>query len=205
MTNNVVLYKRPNLSNYDEAKNALVHCERIDEVAEWKNKAAALEEYARQAKDKTLLRLAFKIKVRAMRRAGELAEEFRSQGGRPVETIHGTVENFGKAKTLVSAGFSTKEAEETIPALTAIPSDKLDEILEAEDCPVSVSKIIAFTKPKPAPKPTEPPFMEQHEYYVSEAEKSFNALRKSKNRVQANTNARNVISALQLLIGDLER
>src|SRR2546425_925580 len=61
---------------YEAAKRALAECTKIDECADWANKARALASYARQAKDETLQKHATRIQARAIRRCGELLKEF---------------------------------------------------------------------------------------------------------------------------------
>lgn len=64
---------------------ALAECSKVDEAKEWSDRAAAIATYARQSEDNALLNLATKIKVRAVRRCGELLKEFQTgpEGGRP--------------------------------------------------------------------------------------------------------------------------
>ena len=60
---------------YTAAQQALAECYAIDECKAWADKAAALESYARQSDDETLLNLAKRIKGRAIRRCGELLRD----------------------------------------------------------------------------------------------------------------------------------
>lgn len=60
---------------YTAVTKALAECVRIDECKDWSDKSAALASYARQAKDRDLLRMAKRIQARAMRRVGELLKE----------------------------------------------------------------------------------------------------------------------------------
>lgn len=60
---------------YEASRRALSTCARVDECKEWVDKAAALQSYARQSKDETLLRYANRIRARAVRRAGQLLEQ----------------------------------------------------------------------------------------------------------------------------------
>ena len=55
---------------YEGAKEALAECSRIDECADWANKAEALASYAKQAGDESLRKTADRIQARAIRRCG---------------------------------------------------------------------------------------------------------------------------------------
>lgn len=59
-------------ATYLAARNALARCELVDECKEMADKAAAIEVYARQSKDDTLVIMAQRIQARAIRRMGEL-------------------------------------------------------------------------------------------------------------------------------------
>jgi hypothetical protein len=60
---------------YDAMVNAIAECHRIDEVRDLKNKAAALELYARQARNTEAETRASAVRLRAERRVGELLRE----------------------------------------------------------------------------------------------------------------------------------
>src|SRR5690242_2537672 len=66
---------------YEQAQRALVACEKLDECAQWANQAAAIASYARQADDVELENCARRIRLRAVRRCGELLRNFDARGG----------------------------------------------------------------------------------------------------------------------------
>lgn len=60
---------------YDRMCSAIAECHRVDEVKDIRDKAMALEAYARQAKNTDAERRACDIRMRAERRTGELLKE----------------------------------------------------------------------------------------------------------------------------------
>jgi hypothetical protein len=67
---------------YDAMVRAIAKAEKVDEVKDIRDKAQALEAYARQARDNEALNRAVRIRIRAERRAGQLLAQMKGRDER---------------------------------------------------------------------------------------------------------------------------
>lgn len=151
------------LVRYDAMRTAIVACHAIDEVKDIRDKARALELYARQANDTGLERQVHDIRVRAERRAGQLLSEApKAVGGQPYQSGRATGRQSTPArqperpKPLAEVGIS-KDQSSQWQKLAAVPDDEFEKEMANPVALPSTSRIIAAhearTQP-PAPKPT---------------------------------------------------
>lgn len=122
-------------ARYEAAKAAISECAQIDECKEWANKAEALASYARQAKDDALERTAQQIKVRAIRRAGDLLKEIEKAKNQHEKSRRAKVGAVPSRKEAArSAGLSERQQKEAI-RIASIPKEKFEKEVESEKPP----------------------------------------------------------------------
>jgi hypothetical protein len=119
---------------YQTAVSALQECARVDEAIQWESKAAAIATYARQAKDERLLQAAIRIRLRAIRRCGELLEEIKGSRGRPKQIGAPVHTNFSEtpSRAQVAAEANLTRNQMLIAVRFAhVPSDAFEAAVEA--------------------------------------------------------------------------
>lgn len=137
------------------ASRAIAECSRIDECKSWSDKAAALASYARQAKDRSLLVMAERIRARAVRRCGELLRQVPSgQGSRNQygELRDGTVTRRGAAQ---EAGLSERQRV-TALRVAGVPGTEFEALLD-RGSPPTVTQLAELGKEvRPPQRPSVP-------------------------------------------------
>lgn len=135
---------------YERAKEALERCVEIDECKEWKDKAAAIASYAKQADDEDLYKNAMRIKGRAVRRMAEIAREVEPKTGRPKKGVSQEPPfPTGARAALIAAGLSEQQAKQTL-RVGEIPATKFEKLIESDE-PPTVTELAAMGR-KPAKK-----------------------------------------------------
>lgn len=131
------------LVKYEAARYALQEARSVDEVKDVKDKAEALRLYARQAHDKDMEIWTAEIKLRAVRRIGELSAALPKITGENLPNVQAS-EHSGKRNVLAGAGISAASAH-NYERIAAIPeSDFEAHIAEQRDArePATISGIL---------------------------------------------------------------
>jgi len=120
------------LANYIEVKNSIAKLVKFDEVTDIIDKSAALNEYARRAKDPELIGHAVEVRMWAERRLGEMIAELReagelAKGGQPHQSIG--VSKTPVEPTLAERGINKNLAKRARLRM-AIPEDQFAAAIE---------------------------------------------------------------------------
>ena len=137
------------LVKYDAMCQAIAVCEMADEAKAIRDKAMAMEIYAKQAMNVDAERKVTEIRIRAERRCGELlAETEKAQGKRTDLNI---VEQHDHVKTLSESGIS-KDQSSKWQKLAKVPEKDFEEAFKTPAIP-STTSIIKTNAPPMALKP----------------------------------------------------
>lgn len=137
--------------SYEQAKVALSNCASLDECMNWGDKMEALASYAKQAGDDEMMKMATRIRDRAIRRAGELLKQIEpGKGGRPSETGIAADTSFTRKDAAEQAGMS-KRQQVTAIRVANVPEVDFERQVESAN-PPTVTKLAEQGK-KPAPTP----------------------------------------------------
>ena len=147
------------LMRYDAAKKAIAEYKTVDEVKDFRDKALAIEAYAKQANDMALEWDAARARVRAERKCGELLSEMkREQGARNDITSPDSAEKSEYAGALESSGISTQQSS-NYQKLAAIPEEEFEKAVDNLAVKPSTNHIVR-------PKPPEPERMDKDSLFV---------------------------------------
>lgn len=133
------------LSVYDNAKHWIAQYEAADDVKEFIDKTAAVQEYAKRAQDFELEHKAAVARLRAERKCGELLASMEKSKGvlkkgkvipRSTQTTTGK-----KPQTLKEMGIS-KNQSSNYQRLAKVPEDKFEEILDVPGITPSTSYVL---------------------------------------------------------------
>ena len=141
------------LTIYENAKHWVAQYESVDEVKDFMDKAAAVEEYARRANDTEMENKAAMARLRAERRCGQLLKEMDKAKGElkkgdksPPPPNAGTGE---KPKTLADMGLTSQQSS-TYQKLADVPEEKMEDLAKhSGDYRPSARNIVQMANPKP--------------------------------------------------------
>ena len=118
------------ISYYDNAKFAIAQYESIDEVKDYIDKAAAVQEYAKRANDYDIEHKAAKARVRAERRCGEILKDMeKAKGGQPYQS--NGVTSREPEPTLNKMGLSKNQSSK-FQQLANVPESEFEDALADE-------------------------------------------------------------------------
>jgi hypothetical protein len=119
-------------AKYQAAKVALAECNRIDECKDWADKTMALASYAKQSGDKEMENTAMRIRARAIRRCGELLQEFEKGTGAHLKS--GGAPTFMRKDAAKEAGMSKDQAVTAI-RVANVNGESFEQQIESDNPP----------------------------------------------------------------------
>lgn len=163
---------------YANAKSALYTCASIDECQEWADKAAALASYAKQAEDEELMKMAIRIRDRAIRRAGELLQQIEGRPGKRTDLEPGG-DAPTRSQAATDAGMS-RDQMHTALRVANVPADEFERQVEGPTPPTVTALARQGTKPMPKPvidlKGRDPADFNRALHFIAEFEEYAKAL-----------------------------
>ena len=139
------------LAIYSRAKQAIAEYKTVDEVKDFRDKALAVEAYAKQANDMELEWDAARARVRAERKCGELLREMeKAKGNQNTGEFGGRNERPPKeTKTLAEMGI-TKDQSSKFQKLAAVPEEEFEKAVELSGTKPSTNHILKAKEAPPA-------------------------------------------------------
>ena len=136
-------------ATYEAARKALSECQGIDECQEWADKAAALASYAKQAEDETLMKMAARIKARAVRRAGELLHQIEPAHGANQNNSAGDHTNVQTRSGAAREAGMSKHQQVQATRVASVPQDDFEDQVESDRPPTLSQLAQQGLKPRP--------------------------------------------------------
>tara|TARA_R110000787_G_scaffold71724_2_gene159641 strand:+ start:440 stop:1036 length:597 start_codon:yes stop_codon:yes gene_type:complete len=136
------------LVRYDAMVTAIQVCERVDEVKDIRDKAVALEAYAKQANNMEAERQCALIRVRAERKCGQMLRDTEKATGNQHVNSAQSDDSTKQIKTLSDMGI-TKDQSSTWQKLANVPEDEFEAAITMPGTKPSASHIIATPEPEP--------------------------------------------------------
>jgi hypothetical protein len=136
------------LVRYDAMCSAIAAAYSVDEVKDIRDKARAIEVYARQAHNTEAERQACEIRLRAERKWGQLRESEIVPPHRPAEVSDDATLN--PQRTLADLGV-TRDQSSQWQKLAAIPEDEFERALSGPNKPTTSGIIAAHAEPRQSP------------------------------------------------------
>ena len=162
-------------ARYESACKAIAECVRIDELKDLADRQAALASYAKQAKDDSMMRLAQRIQLRAVRRCGELLKQIPDTNrGRPVNSgdtrpnldgwipgtgtsepsLEGWLPGYTRSKAATDAGM-TEHGKKNAIRVASVSPDEFEAAVQS-DTPPTVTALAERGKVSRALEPPVP-------------------------------------------------
>jgi hypothetical protein len=138
------------LVRYDAMCSAIAAAYAVDEVKDIRNKARAIETYARQAKNIEAERQACEIRLRAERKCGELLREREKATPRGSNQHKDVSRDATHPQPLADLGI-TRDQSSQWQKLAAVPPDLFEKELQSER-PTTNGIIAAHAQPEPKDK-----------------------------------------------------
>jgi hypothetical protein len=138
--------------------SAIAACHRVDEVKDLRDKAKALEVYARQAQNTDAERKAAEVRIRAERRAGELLKEMKQKGARQKEgdnagAHRGQPKRSSSGTTTLSDLGITRDQSSKWQQLAEVPEREFEKAVSSSGPKPTTEGIVLANRLRQSPAP----------------------------------------------------